>query len=518
MDYIDIYKKKNINKNKIGMLFELDDLKDYMKKYNIKNILSTDEPIKDLGIFQIIKTDRHHWKIKMKGPENSIYKNGVFKINFPIYFPQSKPEIRIINKIYHLQVDPDNGLIYYRFLNLWNQNTSISELLVSIYLFLLFEQNPLSPYNKEQAREYVINYDEFVRKAEEWVLKYSSPTEEDLELIKKMNMPYKIISEEENKKSTEQIIDILQRQKEFRINIKYSNITKEEEEKYLNKTIEAMAIMGTIIKDQILYERQTNPEKYIPIKEAIKNCQENNPLFIIGLLAQVLENNGITTAIEKEINNKNEEETTCLQFLINGYAFKKKYILQFDFGEKRNNQLLNDKKEQQLFNGKLRKNLAKEYNIKEKEIIITFPQKGSYKTIIIFKNDDFINLDKKELLEKFKDEPELGKLKDLYTDLIMSGCKLNKNMLDSRGKNKDGGWVINETRGGGSYLPPIGWIRYGLNVLGKYDNGNDNWLSHNNIKGEWCVAYHGVAQNKSSDTVKNVVNLIANSNLKPGIG
>ena len=275
-------------------------------------------------------------------------------------------------------------------------------------------------------------------------------------------MSIKIISEEENKKRNEQINNILKRQKEKRNKIDNTNITNEEErEKYINETIEDMSIMGTIIKDQILYDRQTNPEKYIPIKEAIKTGEKNNPLFIIGLLAQTLDDEGITTAIEKEINNKNEEETsTCLQFLVNGYATKKKYILHFDFEEERNNQLLNNKKEQELFNDKLRKTLAKEYNIKENDIIISFPQKGSYETTIIFKSNNFINLDKKELLEKFKYEPELGKLKDLYTDLILSGCKLNKNMFDSKGNNKDGGWGINEKRGGEPYLPPIGWIRY----------------------------------------------------------
>ena len=522
MNWTKIYEKMHVSKNKIGMWLGLDDLKNYMKKNDISNNLNTDGPIKALGIFKITKTDKHHWIIKMKGPDSSIYKNGVFTINidFPIDFPQKKPEIKIINKIYHLQVSPRNGHISFNICNRWNPNTSISELLVSLYLFLLYEQDPLSPYNAEAAEEYVINHDKFIQIAEKYILKYSSPSEEDLQLIKIMNMSIKIISEEENKKRNEQINNILKRQKEKRNKADNTNIINEEErEKYINETIEDMSIMGTIIKDQILYDRQTNPEKYIQIKEAIKTGEKNNPLFIVGLLAQTLENEGITTAIEKEINNKNEEETsTYLQFLVNGYATKKKYILHFDFEEERNNQLLNNKKEQELFNDKLRKTLAKEYNIKENDIIISFPQKGSYETTIIFKSNNFINLDKKELLEKFKYEPELGKLKDLYTDLILSGCKLNKNMFDSKGNNKDGGWGINEKRGGEPYLPPIGWIRYGLNFLGKYDNGNNNWLSHDNRKGEWCVAYHGVAQGQSSDNVKKVVGLIANSNLKQGKG
>ena len=99
-------------------------------------------------------------------------------------------------------------------------------------------------------------------------------------------------------------------------------------------------------------------------------------------------------------------------------------------------------------------------------------------------------MNKNDLLKKFKDEPELGKLKNLHTDLIINGCKLSEKMFDSRGNNKDGGWGINETRGGEPYDPPEGWIRYGLNVVGKYDNGNDDWLAYDNRKGEWCIAYH----------------------------
>ena len=38
-------------------------------------------------------------------------------------------------------------------------------------------------------------------------------------------------------------------------------------------------------------------------------------------------------------------------------------------------------------------------------------------------------------------------------------------------------------RGGWPYFRPTKGIRYGLNVSGKYDNKNDNWLS---MKGIGC--------------------------------
>ena len=89
-------------------------------------------------------------------------------------------------------------------------------------------------------------------------------------------------------------------------------------------------------------------------------------------------------------------------------------------------------------------------------------------------------------------------------------------MLDARGNNTDGGWGINEKRGGFPYNPPEGWIGYGLNVwdrYGKEDKKND-WLSYDNREGEWCIAYHGVGNDSSSDKVKSAVLGISKANLK----
>ena len=52
-------------------------------------------------------------------------------------------------------------------------------------------------------------------------------------------------------------------------------------------------------------------------------------------------------------------------------------------------------------------------------------------------------------------------------------------------------WGIGEKRGGFDYYPPIGWLGIGLNVLGKYDNGNNDWLNYNGGEKEWAIAYHG---------------------------
>ena len=174
-------------------------------------------------------------------------------------------------------------------------------------------------------------------------------------------------------------------------------VSKVEDVKKKIETIKDMCILGDIMKKEIIEEKKEKPEKFIPIEEAVK--KEDKSTFILGLLAQKLENCGITTAIEndkveeeeKENEKEIDESGTSLQFLINGLATKKKYNLHFDINEKRNEELLNDKEEQDKFINNLRKKLAKKYNISEEEIIITNPQRGSFQlsVIFLFQSEDF---------------------------------------------------------------------------------------------------------------------------------
>ena len=205
------------------------------------------------------------------------------------------------------------------------------------------------------------------------------------------------------------------------------NIKKIEDNKKQKKLIEDMCIIGDIIKNEII-EDKDNTEKYIPIEEATKTEDKDSSEFVLGLLAKNLEKIGINTVIEKEgIKTEEEKEeeikyqesSTLLQFVVNGLATKKKYELHFDISEERNEELLVNEEEQKKFIDKLRTKLSKEYNISEDKIIITNPQRGSFKLTVIFQSEDF-NLTKEELIEKFKDEPELAKLKEIHTDILLS--------------------------------------------------------------------------------------------------
>jgi len=87
-----------------------------------------------------------------------------------------------------------------------------------------------------------------------------------------------------------------------------------------------------------LKKKKREPEKFIPIEEATKEENKEKGTFCLGLLAQNLENMGITTAIEKNPSKDIEAQKTAntiLQFITNGMIEKPKFDFHFDFGEEK---------------------------------------------------------------------------------------------------------------------------------------------------------------------------------------
>ena len=105
------------------MKITLRDIENYMLENGIKNDIDINTPIESipsLGIFQIIKENcNKHWIIKMLILKDCLFKDGVFTItiDFPKNFPNDGPEVRISNKIYHMNVLSSNGHISASFLN-----------------------------------------------------------------------------------------------------------------------------------------------------------------------------------------------------------------------------------------------------------------------------------------------------------------------------------------------------------------------------------------------------------------
>ena len=115
-----------------------------------------------------------HWKITLIGPQDTPYAGGMFFLtaDFPDDYPQKKPEIRFVNKIYHLNVRESDGHICISTLNEWVPRTPMVNVISAIFA-LFYDQNPFSPYSGSMALKYKLNRNEFNRIAAEWTRKYA---------------------------------------------------------------------------------------------------------------------------------------------------------------------------------------------------------------------------------------------------------------------------------------------------------------------------------------------------------
>ena len=137
-----------------------------------------DDPIITLGVTvgpKIInnKKDPFHWQITMLGPQDTPYANGLFFLSadFPKDYPKRGPEVKFINKMYHLNVN-NNGHVCINTLSEWKEGTTMSEVL-SLIFALFYKQNPESAYLSERANLFKYNRDEFDQNAREWTQKYA---------------------------------------------------------------------------------------------------------------------------------------------------------------------------------------------------------------------------------------------------------------------------------------------------------------------------------------------------------
>ena len=283
------------------------------------------------------------------------------------------------------------------------------------------------------------------------------------------------------------------------------------------ETIKDINTFSTIIKEEIIKKKKENPETIIPISEAV-DSKKDSSLFALGIFGSFLQNNGAEVMIEKENNSKNNEEKkeylkTCMMFATSEVGLSKKYELKFDLDETKSKLLLENEEEAEKYLNSWRKILSKKMSVPEDTILFFNPRKGSY--IIDVK---FIQQPAVEIYTELED------LKKTHTELInvrqkviIEGCILSLNLLDSRYNKELGTWNRSKTnRGNEIYDPPHGWLGFGLNVSNKYNDST--WIGKQNIPGEWIVVYHGIARNQT-----NVVKLVLDaenakdSHFKPGV-
>ena len=119
----------------------------------------------------------YHWIATIEGPDDTDYKNGVFilDIQIPKEYPFKPPECKFKTKIYHPNIDKDNGNICLNILkpDKWNPSLSISNVLLSI-MVLLAKPKFDSPLNGEARDLFYKSEKEYKERVLQWVKDYSA--------------------------------------------------------------------------------------------------------------------------------------------------------------------------------------------------------------------------------------------------------------------------------------------------------------------------------------------------------
>ncbi|CAF2588082.1 unnamed protein product [Rotaria sp. Silwood2] len=149
----------------------------------------------------------------------------------------------------------------------------------------------------------------------------------------------------------------------------------------------------------------------------------------------------------------------------------------------------------------IRKRLAKAHNISRKDINFKTVYVGSFNVVYTLKNSTNISV---ESLVKVRE-----KLKNQFEEFISSKIhplfyrpSFDISFFDERGnKTFPSKAEIHEVGPPGcteKYFQPAKWTRYGLNVIGKYEDG-DTWLDPFLHPGNWYRAFHGTGNARSED-------------------
>lgn len=262
---------------------------------------------------------------------------------------------------------------------------------------------------------------------------------------------------------------------------------------------------GKFMKKEIK-EIKKKKNDYIDINNALKE-DKNSSIFICGILAKYLSNEGIDVLITKDISKSYQD--SIMKSLITGLYKCRIIKIHFDFNDKVNNEILSNKKLRENFIKSWIIILSEELKVKQDSLFF----KSLYKGTATLKVGTTDNFDEKDL-KKIKNSKK--GIKDIGYKLLIEGCLISTKMFDERYNNNDNGWAkIGEKRGGRDYDPPKGWVGYGLKVIDKYDI-NNIWLGMSNIEGEWWVAYHGAARGRKSNDVKNITKNIVENGFKRG--
>ena len=258
--------------------------------------------------------------------------------------------------------------------------------------------------------------------------------------------------------------------------------------------LDLISTIGSLVNNYINNMKKTSPKHFIDISTALRS-KKDSPLFISGIMAKFLSNQGINVAIEEKASSKTLTKS-LLDWLLIGLLKFKKIVLHLDYGETKNELILENEEEQK----KIFQYWKDKISEKIKDIYL-FPisvKKGSIEVSYATMSD----IDNSSL-DTLRENEEV---KDIKFKMLLEGCLISLEMFDTKWNNSGFGWARKgERRGGEIYDPPSEYDGYGLKVSKQYDNSDDTWLGMKNIEGEWWVAYHGAGGSAKDEEIPKII-------------
>ena len=123
---------------------------------------------------EFINGDINNWKVAFEGTSCSPYEDGIFqvKVNLPPSFPDERPYLYFITKMFHPNIRQSDGLVSLNLMYEWIKSRTIEEVLFG---FIEVMDNPRigTGYGEEPQKLLAEDRDKFFEKVQEYTYNYA---------------------------------------------------------------------------------------------------------------------------------------------------------------------------------------------------------------------------------------------------------------------------------------------------------------------------------------------------------
>ncbi|KAF2670441.1 hypothetical protein BT63DRAFT_424384 [Microthyrium microscopicum] len=138
---------------------------------DVMNMLMSDYEV------TLVNDNRQEFYVKFKGPTETPFTGGVWKIHveIPDQYPYRSPSIGFLNKIFHPNIDEHSGSVCLDVINqTWSPMYDMVNIFETFLPQLLRYPNPTDPLNGEAAALMMRDAQMYEEKVKEYVKQYAS--------------------------------------------------------------------------------------------------------------------------------------------------------------------------------------------------------------------------------------------------------------------------------------------------------------------------------------------------------